>query len=179
VNESSVAKQELRKKLSLPGVADAQKALSTLAQWSVFKDAETVGIYIAMKDEVKLDELLSCAKKVYLPIYDKVKESYEMALVQDSKDLVEGKFGILEPSSDCPLAAVDEIKLWLIPGRAFDRYGNRLGRGKGFYDRLLAGESGVKVGVPADGKVLDSLPVDEWDIKMNFLLLEDEVVKCK
>ena len=179
MNESSVAKQEFRKKLSVPAVANAQKALSTLTQWSVFKEAEAVGIYIAMKDEVKLDELLNYAKKVYLPIYDKVKESYEMALVKDSKDLVEGKFGILEPSSDCPLAAVDEIKLWLIPGRAFDKYGNRLGRGKGFYDRLLAGESGVKVGVTADGKVLDSLPVDEWDIKMNFLLLEDEVVKCK
>ncbi|MCH2206508.1 MAG: 5-formyltetrahydrofolate cyclo-ligase [Lentisphaerales bacterium] len=178
MNEISIAKQVLRQKLSSPETACSQKVLSTVKNWQTFQEVESIGIYIAMNDEVNLNELLETDKKLYLPIYDKVNKVYRMALVQDSKDLVEGKFGISEPSEKCRLADVDDIGLWLIPGRAFDKKGNRLGRGKGFYDRLLADENGLKAGVPADGKVLENVPTDKWDVKMNFLLLEDEVMTC-
>lgn len=178
MNEISFAKKVLRQKMSSPQVANSEKVLDSLNDWSTFQEADTVGSYIAMEDEVNLDVLLNASKKVFLPIYDKVNKNYRMAQVQHSKDLVEGKFGILEPSETCLLADVNDISLWLIPGRAFDKKGNRLGRGRGFYDRLLATENGLKVGVPADGKVLESIPTEEWDVKMNFLLLEDEVMKC-
>ena len=95
MNEISFAKKVLRQKMSSPQVANSEKVLDSLNDWSTFQEADTVGSYIAMEDEVNLDVLLNASKKVFLPIYDKVNKNYRMAQVQHSKDLVEGKFGML------------------------------------------------------------------------------------
>ena len=177
--KASDAKKSLRLKLNAPVLAESDNVLEVFKKSLQFKSSQKLAFYIAMKDEVNLNNLLNVKKDKFLPIYDKELKAYKMALVRDSKDLVEGRFGILEPSPKCPVANTGDIDTWLIPGRAFDKNGNRLGRGGGFYDRLLENESGIKIGVPADGKVLDDIPTEEWDIKMNFLLLENEVVKCQ
>ena len=73
----------------------------------------------------------------------------------------------------------NEINLWFIPGRAFDIHGNRLGRGGGFYDRLLEDENGIKVGVTTEDRILDYIPVDSWDIKMDFLITNKKIINIK
>lgn len=149
----------------------------TLENWQEFKRCESIGSYISMKDEVDLSFIGFESKKIFLPAYDAESKDYYMARVTSKSDLREGKFGILEPKEDCERAKKNEIDLWFIPGRAFDKTGNRLGRGRGFYDRLLAEESGIKVGVPPNGQFFDEVPVDDWDVKMNFLFLEEEILE--
>ncbi|MCM8536178.1 MAG: 5-formyltetrahydrofolate cyclo-ligase [Lentisphaeraceae bacterium] len=171
------SKESFRASLPKVEVLCSDKQQTTLANWSQFRECESIGSYIAMKDEVDLSFIGFESKKVFLPVYDAKSKDYYMARVTSSSDLREGKFGILEPKASCTRAQKNEIDLWFIPGRAFDKDGNRLGRGRGFYDRLLAEESGSKVGVPPDGKVFDEIPVDDWDVRMSFLFLEEEILE--
>ncbi|MCM8531582.1 MAG: 5-formyltetrahydrofolate cyclo-ligase [Lentisphaeraceae bacterium] len=170
-------KESFRTSLVKEEPLNSDKQQLTLAIWQKFKDSESIGSYISMKDEVDLSFIGFENKKVFLPAYDAESKDYYMARVTSKSDLKEGKFGILEPKQGCSRANESEIDLWFIPGRAFDKAGNRLGRGRGFYDRLLKEESGVKVGVPPNGKVFDEVPVDDWDVKMDFLFLEEEILE--
>jgi 5-formyltetrahydrofolate cyclo-ligase len=86
-----------------------------------------------------------------------------------------GAFGIREPDPlSWPHISPGEVDLALIPGLAFDRLGNRLGRGKGFYDRFLAsqGFTGLKIGV---GPLIDRVPVEPHDIRMDLVVSREGV----
>ena len=79
-------------------------------------------------------------------------------------------FSIPEPTGE-PVSDLNPITLVIVPGRAFDNEGHRLGRGRGFYDRLLPQlPHAVKAGVCFDCQKLPYVPTDENDIKMNFVL---------
>jgi 5-formyltetrahydrofolate cyclo-ligase len=87
--------------------------------------------------------------------------------------------GFRQPSSErvVPVESVDVI---LVPGLGFSSVGERLGRGKGFYDRYLAGFTGLKVGVCFDCQFTQqALPTDSWDIKMNFIITESKCLEIK
>ncbi len=71
----------------------------------------------------------------------------------------------------------DQPKIFLIPGLAFGTHGERLGRGKGFYDRYLGTNKGIKIGVCFREQLDHRIPMDEFDIKMNFVITDDEIVK--
>ena len=90
---------------------------------------------------------------------------------------VPGPFGILEPAMTCPTVELGKIQGLLIPGLGFDRQGRRLGRGKGFYDRLLANWHGLKVGVCFESQWIEKAPVEAHDQKMDFILTEAGLFK--
>lgn len=78
---------------------------------------------------------------------------------------------IVEPS---------QIQVILVPGLGFNAYGERLGRGKGFYDRYLTNFKGLKIGICFDCQWSDDhLPTDDWDIKMNFIITENKCLEVK
>jgi 5-formyltetrahydrofolate cyclo-ligase len=105
-----------------------------------------------------------------------------LAAVTDLKrDTVSGHYGILEPvpqlskvilSSQIPAA-------WLVPGLAFSPDGARLGRGAGYYDRLLATSSGLRIGVCLDCQLMTEIPVQEHDVKMHHIITETRIMKCQ
>jgi 5-formyltetrahydrofolate cyclo-ligase len=93
-------------------------------------------------------------------------------------DLAEGgAHGIREPMAGCPRLEVEEIDVALIPGLAWDRDGTRLGRGAGYYDRLLADPRwrAARVGLFWSAQELDSLPRDPWDVPLDVIVTEREV----
>jgi 5-formyltetrahydrofolate cyclo-ligase len=86
-------------------------------------------------------------------------------------------FGIMEPVPKDPLAPADFPALIITPGLAFDRQGNRLGRGKGFYDRFLKELKGLEykaAGLCIDIQVVPAVPVEQWDRKVDFLYIIDK-----
>lgn len=99
------------------------------------------------------------------------------------EDLKPGRFGILEPDpARCPPMEVEEGfdgALCLAPGVAFDAGGFRLGYGKGYYDRFLAGKKIVCVGLCYRELVLERLPADEHDQRVGFLATEDGCMACR
>ena len=152
-----------------------------------YKNAEQIFAYMALADEVDLGEVIKAAlrdgKKVALPkIMDFEKglmQFFYLDPVQTLNSQTQaGTLGISEPDPKLLQAAdantlKDRSILILVPGRAFTREGDRLGRGKGFYDRFLADDllrgarDAVMAGVCFDFQIKKSLPVDDRDIKMS------------
>jgi 5-formyltetrahydrofolate cyclo-ligase len=91
----------------------------------------------------------------------------------DGGALHAGQLGVPEPDAALPPVLPGEIDLWLIPGVVFDRAGNRLGRGKGHYDRALAGLTSRRVGVTFAAHIVDAVPAAAHDVPMHALLTEE------
>jgi 5-formyltetrahydrofolate cyclo-ligase len=81
-----------------------------------------------------------------------------------------GKFGVREPVASCEKIVLKHLDLILVPGLAFGLDGHRLGRGKGFYDRLLAVLHGPACGVAFDEQIVSVLPVEPHDLRLNCIL---------
>ena len=96
----------------------------------------------------------------------------EARLVQRDSTLVRHPYGMLEPGPDCPLIPPDQIDLVLVPGLACDRSGGRLGRGGGYYDRWLAGFSGITAALCRDGLLMEAIPRLPHDLGVNLVVTE-------
>lgn len=127
---------------------------------------------------------LAAGGALYLPAFDPTTGVYGLTAVTDlSTQLVAGHYNIREPLPELPKIhppyGKDLVNAWLIPGVAFTRDGRRLGRGAGFYDRLLAGADGVKIGVANDCQIVETMPVSPHDIRMDMLVTESQVIVCE
>ena len=100
-------------------------------------------------------------------------------ILNASVDVQIGKFGIREPSPRCPEVPLNQLDFVLVPGVAFDVYGRRLGRGKGYYDRLLAQVGGKTCGVAFDEQIVGEVPVGPLDIVLNCILTPERWVEPK
>lgn len=135
--------------------------------------AGSVMMYYSLPDEVcthtAVDRLLSAGKRVYLPAVTSETEM-ELRCYESAADLQEGSFKIKEPVGR-PFTAFSEIEIAVIPGMAFDVSGNRLGRGKGYYDRFLNRiPQAYRLGVCFPFQLLPSIPAEENDVRMDEVL---------
>jgi 5-formyltetrahydrofolate cyclo-ligase len=116
-------------------------------------------------------EALADGKTVALPRYDPPTQSYIACRIRNpAEDVAAGYWGIREPNARCAAECVDQSDLILVPGVAFDLQGRRLGRGKGFYDRLLATVRGTTCGIAFDEQIVPDIPVEPHDTRLNCLL---------
>lgn len=155
------------------------QSLSTLPE---FKAAQSVGLYLAIGGEVMIDALLPVCweqgKHTCIPVFNAEMELYEMAEISDGTEFSVGHYGIREPVSPQPVG-MDWPDLIVAPGVAFDTKGRRLGRGGGYYDRLLDGFKGAVVGVAFDFQVFPAVPTDAHDQSVDTIVTETKVVDCK
>ena len=139
------------------------------------RSARTILFFAPMPEELDiwplLEKFLAAGKTCALPFYDKSKKDYLARQVQHlAADVSVGYFGIREPISGCPEVPLEKFDLVLVPGLAFDWNGNRLGHGKGFYDRLLKQVPGLKCGVGHDFQLLGKIPTEPHDVRVNFIV---------
>ena len=114
---------------------------------------------------------LAAGKTAALPRFQPAIKNYIAGRVQNPQtDIVTGEFGIREPGAHCQELPPGRFDLVLVPGLAFDLRGGRLGRGKGFYDRLLSEVRGVKCGVAFDEQVASEVPAGPGDIQLDCIL---------
>ena len=146
------------------------------------RQAQAVMGFLPMPDELDtlpiLADLLAAGKRVYVP-RTFVRERRMIAVrLSDLDKLRPGEFGILEPETE-ETCAIGELDLVIVPGRAFDRKGNRLGRGAGFYDEFMAqnGFHAIRCGVAFACQVLDEIPHTENDLPVNVLVTEDGILR--
>lgn len=168
-------KAALRKELlSIRRAAfSAELNINDLARYNEFTGANTVFCYVSAHGEVgthKLIEQLLVKKTVVVPYCTDTHGNMICAEIKSLDDLKEGKFGILEPKKPVEFPK-EKLDFVIAPGIAFDKEGFRLGYGKGYYDRFLSNISPFKLGVCQKEFYLDSLPHDEYDIKMDSILL--------
>ena len=177
--EKSGLRELIRARLKTIPVAERAAAsaqlCSQIAAEKFFTDAQTILFFAPLPDEPDIWSLLSTAlsagNTVALPRFDSATQSYAAVRVRDlQNDIVIGQFGIREPSPACPLVPLNQLDLVLVPGVAFDASGRRLGRGKGFYDRLLPLAGGVKCGVAFDWQIVVDVPAAPHDVTLNCIL---------
>ncbi|HEY5043366.1 MAG TPA: 5-formyltetrahydrofolate cyclo-ligase [Verrucomicrobiae bacterium] len=188
--EISKAKNQLRGKIrvALERISPAVRAVESVDLCDRLKvqlrSAHTILFFAPLPDELDvwplLEELLAAEKIIALPFFDRDKNIYTARQISSAAtDIVMGKFGVREPASTCVEIPLDRFDLVLVPGAAFDLGGNRLGRGKGFYDRLLAAASGVKCGVGYDGQLLEKIPAEPHDARVDFIFTPSRCVHRK
>jgi 5-formyltetrahydrofolate cyclo-ligase len=153
----------------------SQAVREKLEGMSVWKQACSVLLYAPLPGEVDIWPLAQTAllqgKILALPAFNRKTRDYDVRCVSDlQQDVVAGHFGIREPSEGRPPPPSKVLDLTLVPGVAFDLSGRRLGRGRGYYDRLLAAWRGLSCGVCFDEQVFESLPVEPHDIQLNCIL---------
>ena len=138
-------------------------------------DASVVVAYYSLPDEVDthnmINQLVAEGKTVYLP---KVISGEDMVLCRytGAESLREGAFGIMEPVGP-EISADEAVDVVLVPGMAFDAEGNRLGRGKGYYDRFLKSLNNPRprlIGVCFDFQKVDVVPTEPTDVKVDVVV---------
>jgi len=146
--------------------------------------ASTILFFAPLPDEPDVWPVLELSMALgvtcALPFFSAEKKTYGARILNHlATEIVIGKFGVREPAAGCAEISLEKFDLVLMPGVAFDLAGNRLGRGRGFYDRLLAESSGVKCGVCYDMQLLEKIPSEPHDAKVNFILTPDRCVRRK
>ena len=140
---------------------------------SHWMQAEQIMLYMPLPDELDIKPLLlnglKNKKRVALPRFSTRNNVYEISEISSLNNLVAGKFGISEPSKTSKNMDMMQLDLVIICGLAFDRLGGRLGRGGGFFDRLLSETNAKKCGVCFDQQVHAAVPMEKHDIKMDMI----------
>lgn len=145
--------------------------------------ARTLLVYASLPEEVGTDALAAEARRRgILLVYPRCLSEGRMTLhaVKSPVALRPGRYGIREPDADaCPVRRVEDVDAALIPGLAWDRGGHRLGRGAGYYDRLLADPAwrGFRCGLFFAAQEAAAVPHDAWDVPLDAVVTDAEVVR--
>jgi 5-formyltetrahydrofolate cyclo-ligase len=191
MSEDDKAKAELRSKIRaiVKGfsterrTSDSIKLCASIQQQVFFQNATSILFFAPMPEEPDLwpllSEVLPTKKLVALPCFDSENQAYVPRRVGDIHvEIISGKFGIREPARICVAVPLQDLDLVLVPGVAFDANGHRLGRGKGFYDRLLQNFTGKKLGIGFDEQIVDAVPAGKNDVMMDLIVTPTRSMKC-
>lgn len=162
----------------------AQEAVIA-SEW--FRQARTILLYVAFRGEVRTQMIATAAgaagKRLALPrVQKEPKRLILHAYSGDPTTLIRGAYGIAEPREDWPVVEPGEVDLVVAPGVAFDRRGNRLGYGGGYYDRMLpevkaANPAAKLVGLAYGFQLVPELPAEPHDIPMDGVATEDGLIR--
>jgi 5-formyltetrahydrofolate cyclo-ligase len=187
--EKVALRKHMREQLDGQSAADVRaKSAAIWERLSVmpeFAGAARLFLYISTMKEVDthglIRQLLAMGRELSVPCFDAATQQYIPSVLHDfDTDLATGKFGILEPTLGAVRpAAAEEIDVVLVPGLAFDETGNRLGHGLGYFDRLLRQISGMKIALAFNFQILDEVPAEAHDVRMDFIVTETRVVNLR
>lgn len=171
--KDTIRKEMLLIRKNISNKKSKSKVIETkLLNLEIYKKTRVVAIYNSMKDEVSTNYLIKESLKSKIVLLPKIINN-KMIFIKIDRDTKYQKspFKILEPIGR---EYIDKIDLIIVPGVSFDRYLNRLGYGKGYYDKYLANSNSYKIGICFDEQITNDLPVEETDIKMNLVITEKE-----
>jgi 5-formyltetrahydrofolate cyclo-ligase len=144
---------------------------------------ETVLVYASKSPEVDtsslISRLISRGTRVVVPIIQQKDCSLRFSYLEDPSYLRSSTFSVPEPIGHEIPADAEAINVAVIPLIGFDKRGNRLGYGAGYYDRFLSGYPGIiKIGLGFACQRLDTIPCDKFDISMDYIVTEEGVISC-
>jgi len=150
-------------------------ARDRLREQSAWQSAKSVLFFAPLPGELDIWPLLQPGveegKGICLPRFDEERNHYIACQVGNGTSHVKtGRFGIREAADSCEELSLNRLDLILVPGVAFDARGRRLGRGKGFYDQMLAAARGLTCGVAFDQQIVREIPVEAHDVHVNCIL---------
>lgn len=177
--EKARIRLEVRERLKQISAQERSKssaqACALLLHQAIWRQAGCILLFAPAADELDIwpvaQHALGAGKVVALPRYVASTDSYTACRIEDPhRDLSLGRFGLREPGPSCQEVPLKQLDLILVPGVAFDLEGRRLGRGKGYFDRLLAAVCGQTCGVAFDEQIVLRVPVEPHDSDVNWIL---------
>jgi 5-formyltetrahydrofolate cyclo-ligase len=159
----------------------AEAKIIHLPEW---QNAKVVCLYASFQGELPttqlLQNLLRSEKRCVLPKVN-LEGQPELYEIKSFQDLELSSLEILEPKINCPRINPTQIDFFLVPGIGFDRRGNRLGHGAGFYDRLLAqaNPKAFLLGYGYDFQVVDAIPHEAHDMVMHAMATPSQIIYIK
>jgi len=174
-----------RRGLSAAQVADGSARIAgCFCAWPLYHAAATVMFYLAMPDELQTERMICDAleqgKQVCVPLLTPKYGEMTAARITGFDCLITGRLGLKMPDpAKAQIVQPSAIDLVVVPGVAFDATGNRLGMGAGYYDRFLAEtRRSTLLGLAWNCLPSESIPFDEHDIRMHYLLTEGGFLSC-
>ena len=161
--------------------AAGETAARRLFDLPAFRGARRVALYLALPREMPTAPIIEqCARdgrQMATPAFDAAAGRYRLAEFDPARELRRGLLGVAEPAS--PVWIEDAPDFWIVPGLAFDLRGGRLGRGAGWYDRLLAGATAPRAGLAFDLQIVEEVPMTAGDMAMDYIITEKQTVVCR
>lgn len=161
--------------------SNSNRIIGNLYKLNEFQSLSVIHTFVSMNErkEVNTHDLIKSLLdehiEVVVPITDFETGKLNHSLLKSFEDLKKNKWGVLEPTvSNTKKRKIDLI---LVPLLAADKNFNRLGYGKGFYDRFLASEQALKVGLLFDDFIIDEIPVEDFDEKLDILITEKRILR--
>lgn len=153
----------------------AMRVFSRLETANEFISAGNVLIYHSLPDELSTIEFIDKwrdRKNMFLPRVN----GENLDIVPLDNNLRTGAFNIKEPSGDS-ITDIGTIDLIIVPAIAFDRNGNRIGRGKGYYDRLLKSANRItKIGIGYGFQIVDEIDCEPHDIAVDIVITDNDYI---
>jgi len=187
-------KSSLREKISLMRETLNSKEINQKSQCicerlmntDMYKRSINIFTYLNFKNEVRTDFLIDLGikngKGMYIPLCNTIIKELIVCKMDDWEGLTLSKFGIFEPKPDSiKIGNRKLIDLVIVPGIVFDRKGNRIGYGAGYYDKFFASLKNdvTKIGVCYSFQLVDSIIPSSYDIPMDYIITEEEIINCK
>lgn len=166
-------------------VKKSRKIKERLFLTGEYIQAENILFYVSKGKEVRTEEVIKESigrKRVLIPVTDTEKHTITPVEIENyDEDLAPGNFSILEPKEDIreefPLEDIDTV---IVPGIAFDRRGNRVGYGKGYYDKLLSQMTDVMtIGLAYRFQLVERIPAEKHDVAVKKIITEKETIDCE
>lgn len=168
MNCKETLRREMIEKRKALNIVNGEKFAEIIKQLNEFKNAKTLMLYMPVKGEADVTGILDENKLFLLPVTVGA-DMYASPM----GELEKGDFNVPVPKDKTSFDG--KIDVVIVPGVAFDKSFNRMGFGKGYYDRFLQGRDSLKIGVCHSFQLLDEIPCEEHDVKMDLIITEDRV----
>ncbi|MCJ7690971.1 MAG: 5-formyltetrahydrofolate cyclo-ligase [Clostridiaceae bacterium] len=160
------------------------KIISTIMELPQFINCKNIMLYISFNNEVDTHPLatwcLNNGKTVIVPYcLQSQRKIIPFEINNLTNNLTKSTFGVMEPKHNIlKEATMLDIDLIIVPGVIFDIHCNRIGFGKGYYDRFLSkkAKTTTTIGIAYDYQIIDRVPTDKYDVPVDFIITEKRVI---
>lgn len=187
--KKQIRKEILAKRKALSNVEFLEKSTGVLENIIISdlaSSSQNIMAFMDFRNEVAtkpvIEYLWALEKAVYIPLVDNSTMTITIHRITDFSDMTLSSFGILEPNPEkTPAVDPNVIDLIFAPGVAFDKSGYRIGYGAGMYDKMLAvmDKKPVVAALSFDLQIVDKVPHESHDVKMDYIITETEIIKCQ
>lgn len=181
-------KLKIRREMNIEEKSNYDKIIKDkFFESSFYKESKNIFIYISYDSEINTKDIITRAikegKKIYVPRTEFSTKLMNAVIIENFDNLVESRYGILEPKKDEPFIDPNDLDLIVVPGVAFDKNGGRVGYGAGYYDRYFKRINNenkskiVKLALAYDFQLMDKVPTDEEDVLIDAVMTEKQFIK--
>lgn len=181
-------KLKIRREMTIEEKSNYDKIIKDkFFESSFYKESENIFIYISYDSEINTKDIIMRAikegKKIYVPRTEFSTKLMNAVRIENFDNLVESRYGILEPKKDEPFIDPNDLDLIVVPGVAFDKNGGRVGYGAGYYDRYFKRINNenkskiIKLVLAYDFQLIDKVPTDEEDVLIDAVMTEKQFIK--